>query len=1484
MGFLVYLLPIVLAIVLGVAQFDFGKRQLAWLVELGLAPGNDVAFGDFSGSPFDLRLDDLTIRDAEGVWFDLDGFRFSWAPSALFRGRLAIEELSASSLTLERLPDAETAPPEPEERKPFEIPGLPTGLLGIAVDRLAVETLTLGAPLLGERAVFTVDGRLQTTDPREQFEIALRLDRRDEPTARLAATASLAPREGSAPVLTADLEAEETGGLVAGLAGTPPGTDLILSLKGAAPVTDWHGRLAGAAGGLGRVDADLTLQAAADLSAFAVAADGTLDIEPRLLPAGAAPLLDPETRFALRLRRPAEDDAGGDRLVVEAFKVTTGAATAEAEAQIDLAAQTTEGTFHLNVPALKAFEKLANTPLAGRMAASGRFSGPLRLPELTVDLSVDDLQAAGVAATRFAGKVQFADLDEASEESSGFRLDAGGRIEGLAVDGAPLQGQDDFVWMLDADLPKGGAVDLHQLSLTSQSVALTVAGQLDGERFGLDATVDVLDLERLAALDPAGDLAELPTAPRLHVEAEGSLAEPRKATVKGQLDRLDPLPPALAALLGNAVTFAADASLANGSDLTLSDITVDGQAADLTAEAAIDLAAKDLQARFGLAVPRLAVLSPAVAPDLAGSLRIDGEATGPLGNPMLTATADGRQLALAGQRFDQALATVRAEALTAEPEGKVDLALTRGQDRVALATGFALRSERSGNQQLILSSIGFDPGVDVEGEVAIDLGRFLADGALRIEAADLDPLTRFFGLELGGGIALDLRLDPEDGGQRLAADLSGSNLSGPFGAIGQVTVSADIRNAFADPEGQAEIALADLRHAAVQVDRLTADLRGRPQRIAFAAIANGTARDPFEVDLAGSFAAAPDGTSGLGTLALDRLDGRYAGEPISLVRPVTVRLRDGGLAIDQLSMMVAGGRVDASGGFSPSSIDLQAEIADLPLALAERFGGPSALGSASAMLTVTGTPQRPQAEIAATATGIAFDDPAFRDAPSLDLHLDAGFRDETLRIALRASHLFETPITATATIPLTLSLQPFAASVPQSGALDGRLRAEAELSRLVSLLLLDDQRLDGRLDIDLGLTGTVAAPRLDGHARIADGLYQNLATGTVLADIDAALAAQGTEITVERLKATDGGKGTISGSGRIDLAAVDRTAGGGFPFTLDLRFANAVLVRLPEGVAEAGGALTFNGNLGGDALLSGDVSVGPAEIRIPDRLPPSVVDLDVIEISETGEIITEPAPSEDLLAADAISLQLNVNASRVFVRGRGLESEWEGGVRIGGTAAAPQIVGKLEVERGTMDLLGNRLNITRGIISFPGARPPAPNIDVAATSDLGDGVIAEVAVRGDATAPELAISSQPPLPEDEVLARLLFGRDIASITPVQAIKLAAAVSTLRGGGGLDLVGEARNLLGVDVLDLRTTERAPTVAEDGTEEPGGTTTSVAVGKYLTDDIFVEYEQGLGREDEGGAVSVEIEVTPNITIDTEVGANSQTGAGIKWRYDY
>ena len=57
---------------------------------------------------------------------------------------------------------------------------------------------------------------------------------------------------------------------------------------------------------------------------------------------------------------------------------------------------------------------------------------------------------------------------------------------------------------------------------------------------------------------------------------------------------------------------------------------------------------------------------------------------------------------------------------------------------------------------------------------------------------------------------------------------------------------------------------------------------------------------------------------------------------------------------------------------------------------------------------------------------------------------------------------------------------------------------------------------------------------------------------------------------------------------------------------------------------------------------------------------------------------------------------------------------------------------------------------------------------------------------------------------------------------------------------------------------------------------------SVGKYLNDDVYVEIEKGVGSE--GGKVSVEVDITPNISVESEVGLDAQSGVGINWKWDY
>src|SRR3546814_16903965 len=90
-----------------------------------------------------------------------------------------------------------------------------------------------------------------------------------------------------------------------------------------------------------------------------------------------------------------------------------------------------------------------------------------------------------------------------------------------------------------------------------------------------------------------------------------------------------------------------------------------------------------------------------------------------------------------------------------------------------------------------------------------------------------------------------------------------------------------------------------------------------------------------------------------------------------------------------------------------------------------------------------------------------------------------------------------------------------------------------------------------------------------------------------------------------------------------------------------------------------------------------------------------------------------------------------------------------------------------------------------------------PTLAVRAETKISD-VTAGIAVGGTAQRPDIAFVSTPTLPQDEILARILFGDNVANLSATQAIQLAAALNGLRGGGGgLNTMGKMQNASGVD---------------------------------------------------------------------------------------
>ena len=228
------------------------------------------------------------------------------------------------------------------------------------------------------------------------------------------------------------------------------------------------------------------------------------------------------------------------------------------------------------------------------------------------------------------------------------------------------------------------------------------------------------------------------------------------------------------------------------------------------------------------------------------------------------------------------------------------------------------------------------------------------------------------------------------------------------------------------------------------------------------------------------------------------------------------------------------------------------------------------------------------------------------------------------------------------------------------------------------------------------------------------------------------------------------------------------------------------------------------------------------------------------------------------------------------MRGRGLDSEWTGTLAIKGDLAEPQIQGEINVKRGYFDLLDRRFTISTGAIDFVGSKPPIPMVDIAASAKTVD-VTVTIKLQGPAKDPKLTLTSDPNLPQDEILARLLFGTSAAKITPAQGLRLAAAVQDLQGGGVVSgALTKFRRAVGVDTLDVNSTE--------STNAAGETTqqTNARVGKYVTDKVYLEVEKGLTENT--NKARVQVDLTPQLSVGSSVNDQSQAGVGLQWRYDY
>ncbi|MBN9587603.1 MAG: translocation/assembly module TamB domain-containing protein [Alphaproteobacteria bacterium] len=593
-------------------------------------------------------------------------------------------------------------------------------------------------------------------------------------------------------------------------------------------------------------------------------------------------------------------------------------------------------------------------------------------------------------------------------------------------------------------------------------------------------------------------------------------------------------------------------------------------------------------------------------------------------------------------------------------------------------------------------------------------------------------------------------------------------------------------------------------------------------------------------------------------LTFTALRGEWRGGTLTLDGPANIAYGKD-LAIEHLAAHLGGGTITASGQIAPH-LSFQARVDGVKLEDIPRLMptiGPR--GTLSADIDLSGTSSAPGGHIVLAAENLSA------------AAIGRGVAPATVKadLQLGGDHaIVDASIRAGTSADLALSGR---APLAMDGAMALHAKGRLDMALLDPVLAPGGRRARGILAIDADIAGTPANPRTSGGADLSGGELQDFARGIHVRDIAASIKAEGARLTIASLNGKSG-PGTIQGSGSIDLAAP------GLPVDMVFAASQARPIVSDLFTATMSGNLALKGKLEDLLDLSGKLDITRGEINLPENFPPEVA---VLNVRRRG-LPPPPPPSTNRIALDVTI----ATSGPIFVRGHGVDAVMGGDMRLSGTTAEPLGGGSFRMVRGEYSLGGQTLQFDSGTVTFDGTgvrRRMDPRLDFEAHTESG-GVTATLSITGYASAPKIALSSSPSLPQDEIVARLLFQQSVKQLSPLQLASIAQALAAMGGvGGGFNPLTAVRRTLGLDRLAVG----SATVA--GSTQ---TQTTVEAGRYVANGVYVGVKQNLSG---GTQTQVQVDITRRLkaqaTLSTGATATTSTAlqdngssVGLSYQFEY
>ncbi|SDQ92039.1 translocation/assembly module TamB domain-containing protein [Pseudovibrio sp. Tun.PSC04-5.I4] len=1402
-----------------------------------------------------LSLERVSIADVEGGWLEVHSLTFNWAPLELLTGNLVITEIDVRKLSVARLPvedeSAAKTPVEPSGGS-FSLP-----FRSIALKKLQVRDIDVASAVAGVPARVELNGLLSYQAEPAKISGQLRLTRLGQVQGTAFSEFNWDPSESTLNFKTSIFEAPN--GLIANALKLVNVPSFALRLDGGGPISNWTASLQLDLDSNRAVDGKVNIQQLGERKEITTNLTGMLA---QFLPPSISSAFLGETNLVATAKLdqsfiPLESSA----------KITTGTLLIHADNKYS-----PEGEVLVANAEVTTLET-AGQPLEfrfgdqvvrfGTLATTASASGPLdKLSwDLTAQSSKVETNQAELDTISISARGENANLaaDFMSVPIAGTL-----NVDGLILQDPRMAGLTDHLGLSFAGtlFPQQEKVELAQLHVEGNEFAAKLRNvevtTTHGQTQGSLTITDLSPFSTLAQRQLSGSISTQFSVNADLTKNSGQIdfsGSSNKVSIGDDLaDRV----------LISPTQFAARATASlNIDDIlksygNLEALSIRSSAGEILANARLENG--QVEGQFTTNLTKLSVLDPRVS----GGLSVQGQVSGSADAPDVKLEASSSRLEMDGVPVEQLQLTIDAHVSSTAPTATVDLeGRLKGE---ALQAKLSLLSE-NGKLSLPILDINMG-GNQIAGSLSAADIQNLPEGLighLNINAKDLSTLSPLALTELEGRAVGQIEIRQQNGDTQLEFNLSSEKLRLANSSIGSFKAEGWIDSPFTMPAANASIQLQSMEVEGVELNSLSIEAKPvgtqtdtlRATSFEVTALLN---TESDRVDTSGTLEALSDGLK----LTLNVFKGAYKGIQTDLIQPTTLVLRKNHRSVTPFELTVGSGSLVVSGS-EGDALDIEAQMKRLPLSIANVFVPSLEVGGTlSGFAKIVGTVDAPQANW---------------QMDVADLTAKPLKANGILPLQIKNSGTFaQNKLNQTTSVTngsgLSLSSEG-SADLGDAQTLAMRLRGTVPLEVVSAKLITQNIGGSGGFTLDGTVSGRLNDPQIAAVVKPEALQITQLSTGLTLDSFTGTLEASRKELKINALMAKFRNGGIIKVDGTLGLDSA-------LPAQLDLTIDNGRYVDGTFVTALINANLSLNGSLG-DAgappAIEGKVRIEQADIEIPSSFNSGINPVIVRHLNASKPILDQakvltrdegrPTTEKNTEPSAMEKARLNIDVEapgKIFIRGRGVTAEAGGSLNIGGTANNVQTVGAFSLVRGRIDILTKRLTLSRGNVTFSGSL--VPFLDFAASSTSGTTEVT-ILVTGPADMPIVSFTSNPSLPQDEILSQLLFGQSVNDLSPIQLASLASAVATL--SGGVDAEGPLsalRDLLGMSDIDVN-------FDADGNPE-------LSVGGYLSEKIYVGVTQGPTTGD--SAAAVDIDVTKYLKLRGESGSDGDAKAGFYYEREY